>query len=259
MKYQKHRYPDGTIYAEITDFTTPVITEKINTYEDLFFIKSFKDICDYNNITDVILRIPCMFQQQHDRRFESNQSFELKLVSEFINSCNFKQVFVYHPHSDSTQMGLNDCRVINNSKFITEVLEDIGSTPTLFSTDAGSFKWINKLADILHYEGNVYAASKSRDLVTHKLTQNVDKEDFGGDDILILDDLCVYGGTFVGLAELLKTKNVGKLYLAVSHITVQNPNKKLETLFEKIYCTDSKYDKYDLSNVKVFQSLNNFN
>jgi ribose-phosphate pyrophosphokinase len=62
----------------------------------------------------------------------------------------------------------------------------------------------------------------------------------------------VYGGTFVGLAKLLKTKNVGKLYLAVSHMTVLNPNKELEELYEKVYCTNSKYDEYNLSNIKVF-------
>jgi ribose-phosphate pyrophosphokinase len=149
-------------------------------------------------------------------------------------------------------MGLNNCNVKDNSSFIGLVIKDIGTTPTLFSTDAGSFKWINKLADKLKYKGPVYAASKSRDLVTHKLTQTVEKLDFEGQDILVLDDLCVYGGTFVGLAKLLKTKNVGKLYLAVSHMTVLNPNKELEGLYEKVYCTNSKYDEYNLSNIKVF-------
>ena len=255
MIYTRNRYPDGTVYAEITDFREPVITERINTYEDLFFIKSLKDICDFNQIQNVVLKIPCMFQQQHDRRFETNQSFELKLVCDFINSCNFTRVYVFHPHSDSTLMGLNNSSVIDNSVFIVNVLKDISSTPIFLSTDAGSFKWINKLADILHYEGSVYAASKSRDLVTHKLTQTIDKEDFEGADILVLDDLCVYGGTFVGLAKLLKTKNVGKLYLAVSHITVPNPNKELETLYERIYCTNSKYDNYDLSNLTVIKEF----
>jgi len=251
MVYKRHRYPDGTVYAEITDFRDPVITERINTYEDLFFIKSLKDICDFNDIKNVVLKIPCMFQQQHDRRFEYNQSFELKLVCDFINSCNFARVYVFHPHSDSTLMGLNNCRIIDNSIFIGSVLGDIKSKPMLLSTDAGSFKWINKLADVLHHEGGVYSASKSRDLVTHKLTQTIDKEDFEGADILVLDDLCVYGGTFVGLAKLLKEKNAGKLYLAVSHITVQNPNKELENLYERIYCTNSKYDNYELSNLTI--------
>jgi ribose-phosphate pyrophosphokinase len=252
MTYKRNRYPDGAVYAEITDFNHPVITERINNYEDLFFIKSLKDICDYNGVKDVHLIIPCMFQQQHDRRFEYNQSFELRLACDFINSCNFSSVTVFHPHREATQMGLNNCNVQDNSSFIELVLKDIGTTPTLFSTDAGSFKWINKLADKLKYKGPVYAASKSRDLVTHKLTQTVEKLDFEGQDILVLDDLIVGGATFIGISELLKSKNVGKLYLAVSHITIKTPNKKLETSFDKIYSTNSKYDDYDLSNLKIF-------
>jgi ribose-phosphate pyrophosphokinase len=252
MIYTRHRYPDGTVYAEITDFRETLITERINTYEDLFFIKSLKDICDYNHKKNVRLQIPCMFQQQHDRRFGSTQSFELRLVCDFINSCNFDSVEVFHPHSDSTQMGLNNCIILDNSFFINLVLKDIETTPILLSTDAGSFKWINKLADTLKYTGEVYCANKSRDLETHKLTQVIDRKDFGGQDILILDDLCVYGGTFVGLAKMLKERNVGKLYLAVSHMTVKNPNKEMEVLYEKVYSTNSKYDEYDLSNLKIF-------
>lgn len=252
MKYQRVKYPDGGVYAEVSDFTNPIITERINTYEDLFFIKSLKDVCDYNKIKDIELVIPCMFQQQHDLRFHENESYELQIVADFINSCGFSKVHIFHPHSAVTQGLVHDLRVINNSKFITEVLEDIGTTPILLSTDAGSYKWINKLADVIDFQGEVYGASKSRDLITHRLTQMIDRQDFGGKDILIVDDLCVYGGTFVGLAKLLKERNVGKLYLAVSHITVKNPSIELSNYYERVYCTNSKYDTYDLPNVNVF-------
>ena len=42
-------------------------------------------------------------------------------------------------------------------------------------------------------------------------------DDLGGKDGVIVDDLCDGGGTFNGLAKKLKEKNVGKLYLIVSH------------------------------------------
>ncbi len=125
-------------------------------------------------------------------------------------------------------MGLNNVRIVDNSEFIKKVLLDIKDEPILLSTDAGSYKWINKLADNIDFKGEVYGANKSRDTETHKLTQVIDRKDFNGKDILILDDLMVGGGTFIGLAKLLKERNVGKLYLAVSHITIKNPNKDLE-------------------------------
>lgn len=257
---RKVKYPDGGIYASIQIFNgaAPVIKERINSYEDLFYIKSLKDIYDHNRIKDVELYIPCMFQQQHDRRFKPNESFELKLVCDFINSCNFSKVSVFHPHSDVTAALLNNVHIIDNTQFIKPVLDDIllyaqnGKTPIILSTDAGSYKWINKMADVLEFQGEVYGASKAR-TSDHKLVQVIDRQDFEGRDILIVDDLCVYGGTFVGLAKLLKERNVGKLYLAVSHMTVHNPNIELESLYENVYTTNSKFDEYQLDNLKIIK------
>jgi ribose-phosphate pyrophosphokinase len=266
MKYERLRYPDGGVYARITDFDNPTIVERINSYEDLFFIKSLKEVCDYNEIENVSLVIPCMFQQQHDRRFKENESFEIKIVADFINSCNFKKVFVHHPHSDVTHALINRCHVIDNTNFIISVIgliagqevykagEVLKDKVILMSSDAGGFKPLIKLADVIEWSGETESAAKSRNPDTHKLTQVIDKQDFEGKDILIVDDLCVYGGTFVGLAKMLKDRNAGKLYLAVSHITVPNPNPELNTHFEKIFTTNSKYDKYDID-VHVIKML----
>lgn len=252
MEYTRCRYPDGGIYAKITDFSNPVITERINSYEDLFFIKSLKEACDYNDVEGVELNIPCMFQQQHDRRFHTDESFELQIVSDFINSCGFKKVRIYHPHSDVTQGSIRKCHPVDNSKFITQVLSELPNKPILLSTDGGSFKWINKMADVIEFSGEVYGASKSRDEVTHKLVQMIDRQDFEGRDVLVCDDLLVGGATFIGLAQMLRERNVGRLYAAVSHITIQTPNKALEGAYERIFTTNSKYSEYNLSNLTVY-------
>ena len=99
--------------------------------------------------------------------------------------------------------------------------------------------------DALFFETS--SCSKSRKFVDGKsvLTQLADREDYNGKDILIIDDICVYGGTFVGLSKLLRERNCGKLYLAVSHITVQRLGQSLEDAFDGIFTTNSKYDSYE--------------
>ena len=57
--------------------------------------------------------------------------------------------------------------------------------------------------------------------------------------ILIVDDICDGGGTFLGLAQELKAKNAGNLYLAVSHGIFSRGFEDLEKVFTKIYTTDS--------------------
>lgn len=216
---------------------------------------TFKDVNP--NLKEIT--IPCMFQQQHDRRFNSNESFELKLVCELINSCNFEKVKIFHPHSDVTPALINNCEVIDNIYFIKSVLSNIceiredgylEDNLILMSSDAGGFKPLMKLCKYLFWEGETYSASKARD--KDKLIQVVDRQDFQGKDILLVDDICVYGGTFIGLAKILKERNVGKLYLAVSHITVETPNNELFKLFDKVYTTNSKgLTYYDRSNEEI--------
>jgi ribose-phosphate pyrophosphokinase len=256
MKYTRNKYPDKGIYAEIEDFSNPIIVERINNYEDLFFIKSLKEVCDFNDIQNVELFIPCLFQQQHDRRFKNNQSFEGRIVAEFINSCNFSKVTVFHPHSDVIVGQINKCHIKDNSEFIEWVLRQISPLHGVFgdhnaannlimmSSDAGGFKPLVKLAEIIEWRGDTYSASKSRDPKSHKLTQLVDRQDFGGKDILIIDDLCVGGGTFIGLAKMLKERNCGKLFLAISHITVPEINPSLMLEFDMVFTTNSKYNGY---------------
>lgn len=241
----KKEYPDGSKYV-INDLNETSLTYRINTYEDLFLLKSIKDANP--NLKEIT--IPCMFQQQHDRRFNQNESFELKLVCEFINSCNFEKVKVFHPHSDVTPALLNNCEVIDNQNFIREVLQnlvnsgnkDLENNLILMSSDAGGFKPLMKLCKQLNWESETYSASKARE--RDKLIQVVDKQDFQGKDVLLIDDICVYGGTFIGLAKLLKEKNVGKLYLAISHTTVERPNYELFQLFDKVFTTNSKGIQY---------------
>lgn len=250
-------YPDGGKYI-VNDKNETSLVYRINSYEDLFLLKSIKDA----NPALEEITIPCMFQQQHDRRFEKNQSFELKLVCDFINSCGFKKVNVFHPHSDVLPALLNNCEVIDNEKFIRQVLEvliEIHHNPNfskkeanepvlknliLMSSDAGGFKPLMKLCDKIGWQGETESASKARD--KEKLTQVVGRQDFGGKDILIVDDIIVGGNTFIGLAKILRERNVGKLYLACSHFTVEKPNPDLFTLYDRVFTTNSKGLDYNI-------------
>lgn len=113
--------------------------------------------------------------------------------------------------------------------------------------DGGAFKWGTKLMNKLDFSGDVIAAAKNRKFVDNKsvLTQQLPDYDFKNKDILIIDDICIYGGTFKGLSKLLKERNCGKLYLGVSHMTVENLGEDPVTnYFDKVFTTNSKYDNY---------------
>lgn len=247
-----NKYPDGTSYAVVHPIQE--FTFKINSYEDLWHLNQVIDAQNNLGITPTVT-IPNLIDAQADRRFSDNQSSGLKLVCKLLNSmkANFK---VFHPHNPEVVEALLDrVEIIDNRIFVQSVFDyltrktnnvnSVYDNLMLFSSDAGGFKPLIKLADKLNWRGEVYGASKSRKYEDNKtkLIQVIDRQDFQGKDILIIDDICVYGGTFVGLAKMLREKNCGKLYLAVSHITVENPNPELFSLFDEIFTTNSKFEE----------------
>ncbi len=259
------KYPDGSSYVEIpSDYKEALsesykITHRINSYEDLWHLGQLLDAFNFKEISPRVF-IPNLIDAQADMRFGNyNQSSGLRLVTKFLNQ--FDALYeIFHPHNPAVLEALLDNVIIrNNSEFIQKVLIQLGmylpkhntknkiykSDLILMSPDAGAFKPLMKLSNEIKWQGETYSASKYREPGTGKLTQLVDRQDFEGKDVLIIDDICVYGGTFKGLAKILKEKNIGKLYLAVSHMTIQNhKDNELFTLFDKVFTTNSKYDNY---------------
>lgn len=265
--YEKTTYPDGSSYVTIKDFVDS-FTYRINSYEDLWTLQQISDVYKHNNCNAHIM-IPNLFEAQADRRFDVNQSSGLKLVCDFINKMKWKSVSVFHPHnSEVVEVLIDNVKIIDNTYFIKEVLSEIYCIQNnverdlgifyhqrqelydnliLMSTDAGGFKPLMKLTDKLQWKGETFSASKSRKYEDgkSKLVQQIDRDDFQGKDILIIDDMSLYGGTFKGLSKMLKEKNCGKLYLAVSHITIQDLGiDPVTDYFDKVFTTNSKFDEY---------------
>lgn len=254
MKIQNFitKYPDGTSYADVNDKNYGVITFKINSYEDLWHLGQIIETANHNG-TNPTVTIPNLIDAQADRRFKKTQSSGLKLVCKWLNSFNVLEYRIFHPHNpEVVESLLNRVEIIDNRKFISQVTWQLHLSKvnnlTLMSSDAGGFKPLMKLCEIINWKGETFSASKARswdEKTGTKFVQQIDKADFEGKDILIVDDICVYGGTFKGLSKLLKEKNVGKLYLAVSHMTVQNLGEDPVTnYFDKVFTTNSKYDNY---------------
>lgn len=263
------KYPDGSSYAEL-DKTFPLyFTYRLNSYEDVIHLIQIIEAFNHSGSTPTVM-IPNLIDAQADRRFAKNQSSGLKIICKLLNSVDANYE-VFHPHNpEVVEALLNNVTILDNTYFIKEVLstiycetfgverdkglfyhikQELWDNLILMSSDAGGFKPLMKLCDNLKWRGEVASASKSREYKNGEtiLTQLISNSDFKGKDILIIDDICVYGGTFKGLSKLLKERNCGKLYLAVSHMTVQDlGTDPVLDYFEKVFTTNSKYEEYNI-------------
>lgn len=246
--FTRIRYPDGQISAkmEITEDNPQIldetIKERINSYEDLFYLRSIADIIHGPAWK---LFIPCMFGQRSDRRFGAFQSFDLKLIADIINDCKFFKVQIFDPHSDVTLALINNSFKVSSFDYVKKTVESIDlyrkdrdNPLVLISPDAGAYKKVFEYGEKLNLP--VVAAVKHRDL-----DGGVDLT-FMGDvkdkDCLIVDDLCDGGYTFEVLGRKLKEQGAQKVYLYVSHGLFSKGFDKLREVIDGIYCTNSIKD-----------------
>lgn len=262
--FEIKKYPDGSSYVNILNVENlkKIFTFRINTYEDLWHLNQLVDALNNLNIVPTI-KVPCLLDAQADMRFSHTESAGLRLVCEFLKTMDANFVFFHLHNPYVVEAILHDkCIIKDNSSFVEKVLIDrklnvnVGQTNVikhydsdntiLMSSDAGGFKPLLSTCKNIKWEGETASASKYRDKTTHKLSQRLDREDFEGKNVIIIDDLCVYGGTFKGLSTLLRKHNVGKLYLAVSHMTIQAFKDKDHVFkyFDKVYTTNSKFNEY---------------
>lgn len=253
-EYRAWKFPGGELHIKIKhkphqeSFQNVLIKTSIESSDDLLLlcltIDALKNV-NKHALIDVF--IGYMAYQQADRRFNEYECFSLKTICNILNSLDVNQFFVFDPHSDVTPALLNNCVVIDNREFIGHIIKDLnekGRSITILSPDAGAYKKIFKLADNIGFKGRIECANKYRNGLDLEVRLSCD--DFNGSDVMIIDDICVGGRTFIQLADALSNKNVGHLYLAVSHGIFSNGLTELGVRFYNVFTTDTRSDVKEL-------------
>lgn len=153
MKYEIKKFKDGQVAAKIIEAGDLHIKIRGNSYEDLFRIAAVKEAWNAVNTTNknaiAILTITCLIGQRSDRRFNIGESFDLKVIANFINSLNFDRVEILHPHSSISLALINNSVELKNFEYVKEAYLKIGN-PILISPDAGAYKTTHEIAEKLN-------------------------------------------------------------------------------------------------------------
>ncbi|WP_406825953.1 ribose-phosphate diphosphokinase [Pedobacter sp. KACC 23697] len=261
IEYKSFLFAGGEPHIKISDHFDvglPVtITHRINSFNDLGMICMAVDALKRMGVKEINLFIPYFPAARQDRVMIPGEPLSAKVYADMINAMALASVTIFDPHSEVTPALLNNCVTISNHEFIKQVIAKIGNEVKLISPDGGALKKIYKVSEFLGGT-EVVECSKSRDVKTGKLSGfKVYSDDLAGADCLIVDDICDGGGTFIGLAEALKDKNAGKLYLAISHGIFSKGFEVFDQYFEQIFTTDSikEVDHAGVTQIKLMNIL----
>jgi ribose-phosphate pyrophosphokinase len=250
---QPHVVLPSTIYTADKVYITCSI---INT-EVLFKLLLVNNVLEREGVLEKYLYIPYLMGARYDRVMQDGDSFDLKVVADTINSCNFRKVFILDPHSSvSTSL-------INRSKAVEAIpvlvfealkklnIKDASDQCVFICPDAGAQKKLTEYRKTLNnlHTGSIDVpivyCNKQRDIKTGDITLTVPNPEMCKDKhCIIIDDLCDGGGTFIEIAKQI-TSRPKSLSLVVTHGIFSKGFSVLKQYFNNIFTTDSYCKTYE--------------
>ena len=222
-----------------------VITNRVTSSDDLMEILFAVDALRYKGVKAFDLIMPYIPYARQDRKAVEGESFTLKVFAKTLNSVGFDNVYVLDSHSDVAVALIDNCVNIPNTDYVQQAILNIKTITrrelNIVSPDSGANKKVNKLYDtVKSFVKDVVKCDKIRNVNTGELSDfTVFADDLQGIDCLIVDDICDGGRTFVGVAQALKAKNCGKVFLFVSHGIFSYGYDNLLRYVDGIYTTNS--------------------
>lgn len=208
--------------------------------QSLFKLAMIVDALKRQGYVDLSLTIPYFPGARQDRVCNLGEALSVKVYADFINNMGFRKVSVFDPHSDVVAAVVNNCKVVKNHQFIAKVINKHPSNYALVSPDAGANK---KIFDLSKHLGGprVIRADKIRNVIDGAIIgTEVYADDLTGQSLVICDDICAGGRTFIELAKKLKEKNAAEIILIVSHYEgTANKTALREAGIDKVITTDS--------------------
>lgn len=244
-------FPDGAVWLKVTGKLPSFARQmrvRVAAMRDMNGFMLLAQLVDAvrhaADITVSHLELAWLPWARQDRHMVPGDSFALKVFANLLNTLNFNKVFVLDPHSDAAAAAINNCVVIAQESCLMQsetLRRAIGNRELmLVAPDAGALKKIHNVAKASGAQE--YAIlTKERDVATGNLTGfALVAGDVAGKDLLIVDDLCDAGGTFIGSAQVLRDAGARSVSLYVTHgVFSKGVENLLNNGIDAIYTTTS--------------------
>lgn len=220
-------FPDGTsqvwgVFAAHPSLNNQPVLEvewKFESEAELIHLAQLKMLLD--NITPEahkILSIPYLPYARQDKQVSDSNTFALSTFARMLNAQAWDMITVIDPHSNIDKL-INNVFAISPASAI-EVAVKASEAQVICFPDHGASQ-----RDYPRFQLPTFSLSKKRNQQTGAIiglgfdhyNQDYCPVDITGKSVIIVDDLCDRGGTFMAACKLLKEHGAAKISLYTTH------------------------------------------
>ena len=223
IKHKKIQFPSGEIGVDIMgeiclDISKIKIVADISGTPDeiveLFLVIDAVKNIHKNRIT---LELPYIPFGRQDRHTTKTSAFSLKVFADIINGFALDEVKTLTPHSNVSELLINNLKVEEPLQELATFIKhnSLCRDAVIVAPDAGAEKRAYVMAAAVGIK-DVYVCSKRRNAVTGEIVCMVAPVIPSGCNIIVVDDICDGGTTFIELEKVLP-RDRKSLSLFVSH------------------------------------------
>lgn len=246
IAFKRFRFPDGQAHLELEssvgEWDHVQILSRLRSAEDILELGLAVDSVRSYVRGRISVNISYMLGARMDRAIGAGKPFTLRTIASMVNAAcsEANDVRILDPHSPVTTQLVARSTAILPTALVESALS---SDDVVVIPDKGA---IARTTDIIARMGRTDALAtaicdKVRDSATGKLSGfKLVSGNVKGRSCLIVDDLCDGGGTFSGVAGVLREAGAASVKLCVTH-GVFSKGFRLDGI-DHIYSTDSYRD-----------------
>jgi len=208
-------FPGGEVYVKIDQqednrFRRFRIESHIRHSSDVMELLMLTDAVrrKFGSDIDIDLVMPYLPYARQDRVCRAGESLSIAVFCNLINSQGYSDVEVWDCHSEVGLALLDNLTHRKQWQFVRNI--DLPKNTCLVSPDLGATKKLEGFSPAV-------VASKFRDEDEVHLEIIKTSLSDGDENLLVVDDICDGGATFIALAKELRKLTDGNLYLYTTH------------------------------------------
>lgn len=188
------------------------------------------------------LTMPYLPHARQDRVKNPEDVFTLQTFASFINGLVFEKVRVLDAHSNVGIALIHRCENMSPKEYIQKVIDKLGYNKyclCLFFPDEGAQKRYGEMFPEYRQAFGI----KKRNWETKKIEgyMIVGQEHITNSHVLIIDDICSYGNTFIKAAEAVNEAGAEGISLYITHCEecINRGNVFTSGLIDNVFTTNS--------------------